>query len=296
MMESLRKLVYYACVSRGPVIVAEYNDLGDAEQLAIAVECLGRAPPFHSRFTHTIKNRRYSFLMDSEFVYYAIVDEALPKVKVFSFLEQVRDEFKRLLRAKGLSNSKDEILQGCGLGDDFASTFRRLVAPLVGIPQTEKRRMEEEEASARREEDETETEVCSPTASAPLYGKPQPDSKPKKDKKSLCSIPPLILKTNKHEKKKVRDQVTQVREIIMESSGKALDNGQKLEVTVDGNTGGAAALSLQRTASMRTKGQQIAQRMWWRNVRVVLLLDFVVCTILFVVWLCICRGFKCVSD
>lgn len=175
--------MYYACVSRGPVIVAEYIDLGDAEQLEIAVECSGRPPPFHSRFTYTIKNKRYSFLMDSEFVYYATVDEALPKVKVFSFLEQVRDEFKRLLRAKGLLNSKDEILQGCGLGDDFASTFRRLAAPLVGIPQTEKRRMEEEEASARREEDETETEVCSPTASAPLYGKPQPDSKPKKDKK-----------------------------------------------------------------------------------------------------------------
>lgn len=296
-MDSRRNLVYYACVSRGPVIVAKYNDLGDAELQAIAAKCLDRVPPFHSRFTHTIKNRRYSFLMDSEFVYYAIVDEALPKVKAFSFLEQVRDEFKRLLRAKGLLNSKDETLQGCGLGDDFAPTFRRLVAPLAGIPQTEKRRMEEEEAAtARQEEDETENEVCSPTASAPLYGKPQPDSKPRKDKKSLCSIPPLLLKTNKHEKKKVRDQVTQVREIIMENSGKALDNGQKLEVTVDGNTGGAAALSLQRTASMRTKGQQIAQRMWWRNVRVVLLLDFVVCTILFVVWLCICRGFKCVSD
>lgn len=295
-MESLRNLVYYFCVSRGPVIIAQYNDLGDAELQAIAVECLDSAPPFHSRFTHTTKNKRYSFLMDSEYVYYAIVDEALGKVKVFAFLEQVRDEFKRLLKAKGLLNSKDETLQDCGLGDDFAPTFRRLVAPLVGIPQTEKFRMEEEAASARQEEDETETEVCSPTASAPLYGKPQPDSKPRKDKKSLCSISPLMLKANKHEKKKVRDQVTQVREIMMESSGRPLDNGQKLEVTVDGNTGGASALSLQRTASMRTKGQQIAQRMWWRNVRVVLLLDFVVCTVLFIVWLCICRGFKCISD
>lgn len=294
-MERMRNLVYYSCVSRGPEIVAQYNGLGDADLQAIAAECLDRVPPYHSRFTHTTKNRRYSFLMDSEFVYYAIVDEALGKVMVFAFLEQVRNEFKRLLRAKGLLNSKDETLQGCGLADDFAPTFRRLVAPLVGIPQTEKCRMEEEAASARQGEDETETEVGSPTASAPLYGRPQPESKPRKDKRSLCSISPLLLKANKHEKK-VRDQVAQVKEIMMESSGKALDKGQKLEVTVDGNTGGASSLSLQRTASMRTKGQQIAQRMWWRNVRVVLLLDFVVCAILFVVWLCVCRGFQCISD
>lgn len=295
-MEPMRNLVYYSCVSKGPVIVAQYNGLGDADLQAIATECLDRVPPYHSRFTHATKNRRYSFLMDSEFVFCAIVDEALGKVAVFAFLEQVRNEFKRLLRAKGLLNIKDETLQGCGLGDDFAHTFKRLVAPLVGIPQTEKCKMEEEAASARQGEDETETEVCSPTASAPLYGRPQPDSKPRKDKRSLCSISPLLLKSNKHEKKKVRDQLTQVEEIMMESSGKALDKGQKLEVTVDGNTGGASGMSLQRTASMRTKGQQIAQRMWWRNVRVVLLLDFVVCAILFVVWLCVCRGFKCVSD
>eukprot|EP01018_Ginkgo_biloba_P013834 Gb_00906 [translate_table: standard] len=292
-MEPLRNLVYYSCVSRASTILAQYNDGDDAELERVAVECLERIPPFHSRFTHTTRNRRFSFLMDSSFVYCAIVDEALGKVRVFAFLEQVRDEFKKLLKAKSLLNNGEESLQGSGLDDEFAPIFRCLVAPLVGIPQTEKSRMEEE---ARAHQEEAEPEVCSPTASAPLYEKTQPDSKAKKGKKSFCPLSPLIPKTTKHEKKKVRDQMTEVKEIIMENSGKALDKGQKLEVMVDGSNGGGSAMSLQRSASMRNKGQQLAQRMWWRNVRVVLLLDVIVCAILFAVWLCICHGFDCISE
>ncbi|XP_058095881.1 phytolongin Phyl1.2-like [Magnolia sinica] len=42
-------------------------------------------------------------------------------------------------------------------------------------------------------------------------------------------------------------------------------------------------------------GRQQAGRMWRRHVRIVLLIDFVVCCILFGVWLSICKGFRCVE-
>jgi hypothetical protein len=36
--------------------------------------------------------------------------------------------------------------------------------------------------------------------------------------------------------------------------------------------------------------------MWWRNVKLVLILDLVVCCVLFAIWLGICKGFNCVKN
>uniref|UniRef100_A0A0C9QXX9 TSA: Wollemia nobilis Ref_Wollemi_Transcript_701_1872 transcribed RNA sequence n=1 Tax=Wollemia nobilis TaxID=56998 RepID=A0A0C9QXX9_9CONI len=308
-MEHLQNLVYYCSVSKGPVILAQYNPRGDAEVQEIAAECLERVPPFHSRFTHATNNRRYSFLIDSGVVFCAIVDEALPKGDGFAFLEHVRDEFNRLLKAKGLGNRKDEtLLQDRGLNEDLGPVFRRLAAPLMGISRAEKIRKEEQEEEARALHEEEEVAFFDPSAaaSALLSEKPpqsESNSRPKKDKKSLFPMSPRLGKGNKHEKKKVRDQRTEVKEIMMENCSKGLEKGHRLEVTVDGSSGGGgggaspvSSMALQRSASMRNKGQQIAQRMWWRNVKVVLLLDVIVCAILFAVWLCICKGFECISE
>eukprot|EP00252_Welwitschia_mirabilis_P010234 TRINITY_DN23412_c0_g1_i1.p1 TRINITY_DN23412_c0_g1~~TRINITY_DN23412_c0_g1_i1.p1 ORF type:complete len:303 (+),score=33.56 TRINITY_DN23412_c0_g1_i1:199-1107(+) len=302
-MDSLRNLVHYSCVSRGPVILARYDDSADSELRKMAAECVDKAPPHHSRFSHTACKRRYSFLIEADFVFFAIVDEALAKSRVYGFLEQARDEFRTVLKGKGLTtNVKDDILKGSGLNEDFTCVFRRLVAPLVGIPQN----LIVEEDSAPKSVETTsgsveEEEASSPTASALLQEKRECDFSMKKDKK-FC---PLLPKAGKHEKKKVRDQITETKEIANDSGGK----GQKIEVTVEGNDGfsswnrenvgsdGSLGVSLQRRdAGMRSKGQQLAQRMWWRNVRVVLLLDVAVCAILFAIWLGICNGFNCISE
>lgn len=42
-------------------------------------------------------------------------------------------------------------------------------------------------------------------------------------------------------------------------------------------------------------GHQRAKKVWKRQVWVVLALDFIVCTMLFIVWLWVCRGFKCID-
>lgn len=84
-------------------------------------------------------------------------------------------------------------------------------------------------------------------------------------------------------------QVVQVKEIMMTNSGKALDKCQKLE-------GGGGSSDMDHAGTRKMKGRQVASRMWWRNVKLVLILDLVVCCVLFAIWLGICKGFNCVKS
>lgn len=90
-------------------------------------------------------------------------------------------------------------------------------------------------------------------------------------------------------------QVVQVKEIMMTNignSGKALDKCQKLE-----GAGSSSDMDGGSSRKMKTvMARQLASRMWWRNVKLVLILDLVVCCILFAIWLGICKGFKCVKS
>lgn len=138
-MASITNLVYYASVAKGTTVLAEHKIVGE-DLAALAVECLEKVPPLHSRFTYTTKRRMFNFLMDDAFTYCAIMDEALGKRKAFAFLERVRDEFKLLLRSRGLDGHG---LEAYGLVDDFAGVFKHLVKPLVGVPQKDIDRWEE---------------------------------------------------------------------------------------------------------------------------------------------------------
>lgn len=44
------------------------------------------------------------------------------------------------------------------------------------------------------------------------------------------------------------------------------------------------------------RGRERARRVWRRHVKVVLVIDFLVCLVLFGVWLSICNGFQCITD
>ncbi|KAG0582543.1 hypothetical protein M758_3G067300 [Ceratodon purpureus] len=266
-MAMTTSLVYYASVSRGSTVVAEHKkareDLAD-----VAMECLEKVPAFHNQFTYTIKQRVFIFLMDKGFTYCAIVDEALGKVKGFGFLEHVRDEFNLLLRSRGLDGAR---LERNALVTDFAGVFKHLVKPLVGIPQKEVDLNDEHHSDSK---DET---ALSPSASRAEHSQPgpaalTPNGHTKTDKKST-----------KHQ------QVVQVKEIMMTNSGKALDKCQKLE-------GGGGSSDMDHGGNRKLKGRQVASRMWWRNVKLVLILDLVVCCLLFAIWLGICKGFTCVKS
>lgn len=297
-------LVYYASVSKGTMIVAEYKDQ-NIDLATVALQCLEKVPAFHRRFTYTTKRKIFSCLMEMPFTYCAIVDEALTPNKAFVFLEQVRDEFKPMMHAQGMKQD-GQGLEPCCFVDEFSTNFSRLVLPLVGVPQKEVDRIKEEEFLAQQngeydddDDDDTYVESGPPEAftsdhSGNLYynhKQPEREQAPEKLSERRFRFPPLKGKRGKMDKGNVNDQVSEIKEIMMENSGKVLDRGQKLDVMVEGGSKPESAHHLQKSGSTRFH----AHHVWWRNVKLVLIFDAFVCAILFAIWLGICRGFKCIK-
>lgn len=86
-------------------------------------------------------------------------------------------------------------------------------------------------------------------------------------------------------------QVIQVKEIMMtnsNNSSKALDKGLNKYDHADGGR--------PSDTEERKRSRQHASSLWWKNVKIVLFLDLIVCCILFAIWLGICRGFSCVHS
>jgi hypothetical protein len=60
----------------------------------------------------------------------------------------------------------------------------------------------------------------------------------------------------------------------------------------------AGGMSLERSMSqsrLRRQQQQPSQSLWMRHAKVIIVIDAVVCLVLFVAWLAVCKGFQCVS-
>lgn len=114
-MGSVRKAVYYCSVSRGGQLLYAYNG-GDHEIENLAALCLEKVPPFHKWYFQTMAKKTFGFLMEGEgYVYFAIVDEGLGNVKVLRFLEQLKDEFRRVAKRGScwtMSNLNSLCLQG----------------------------------------------------------------------------------------------------------------------------------------------------------------------------------------
>lgn len=194
-MASMMNLVYYASVVRGNVVLAEHRN--SKEDLAdVAVECLEKVPPFHNRFTYTIKQRMFIFLMEDSFTYTAIVDEALGKLKGFGFLERVRDEFQLMLRSRGLDGSR---LERNAMVADFAGVFKHLVKPLIGVPHKE---VDLDDESHSDSKDNT---VLSPSPSQP--GSPRHIA-------SAGSLPPFPGNGNKVDKKLKKDEQVRMQFVL----------------------------------------------------------------------------------
>eukprot|EP00249_Psilotum_nudum_P018870 c26994_g1_i1 orf=946-1809(+) len=286
-MSPLPNLVYYACVARGTVIVAEYYD-GSSEVRAVASKCLEKIPPFHRRFSNTAKRRMLNCLIEGSWVYCAIMDEALGKSNANAYLDQVRDEFDSFLKTRDLPLDGEGI-RVHSLNNGFAPVLRHLAAPLVGIPQKEKDRMKQEmQAQMEAEEDLV--------LSDSFHGENTQEFVGMTEKGPFDIRSPFLAskgKGSKQDKKKMKDEVKEIKEIMIENKGKAMDGVQSLDIVVEDSTSSALATQVQRTKS---KGHQLAQRMWWRSVRLVLILDAVVCLILFAIWLGICRGISCINE
>lgn len=239
-MGSVRKAVYYCSVSKGGQLIYAYNG-GDHEIENLAALCLERVPPFHKWYFQTMAKKTFGFLMEGDgYVYFAIVDEGLGNAKVLRFLEQLRDEFRKVSKRGScwtVSNLNSLCLQG---------ELVPVISPCNNYPG-------QIEAGA--------------SANALLLGK-----------------------QSRQGKRKMNDHVIAMRDAELEEDRKSTER-------VDMNDQGAAAppiMSQKELCLVRSMtSSQNFQKKWCRHVRVVLAIDAVVCLVLFVIWLFICEGTKC---
>ncbi|MCD9560644.1 hypothetical protein HAX54_019372 [Datura stramonium] len=246
-MGSVRKAVYYCSVSKGGQLLYAYNG-GDHEIENLAALCLERVPPFHKWYFQTMAKKTFGFLMEGEgYVYFAIVDEGLGNAKVLRFLEQLKDEFRRVAKRGScwtMSNLNSLCLQGELL--PVISPCNNATAQIEGGAST----------------------------NALLLGKP-----------------------SRQEKKKMKDHVISMRDAELEEHRKSTERVKVDSEVVDMNNQGTSAppiMSQKELCLVRSMtSSQNFQKRWCRHVRIVLAIDALVCLVLFVIWLIICEGTKC---
>ncbi|XP_062192729.1 phytolongin Phyl1.1-like [Phragmites australis] len=67
-------------------------------------------------------------------------------------------------------------------------------------------------------------------------------------------------------------------------------------VRIDMPTEEVGGMSLERSSSQsRLRRQQPSRSLWMRHVKIIIIVDVVICLVLFAAWLAICKGFQCVS-
>lgn len=95
--------------------------------------------------------------------------------------------------------------------------------------------------------------------------------------------------------KKVSRGLKKKKRLSGERNDIAIEN--KLDVSVDnGNLTRDFSVSLHKNGMyVGDGGRQKAKQIWRRHVWVLLLIDLFVCSLLFGIWLGICRGFKCIN-
>ncbi|XP_026440409.1 phytolongin Phyl2.2-like [Papaver somniferum] len=261
----------YACVSKGTMILSELNMAGDTDIEKIASKCLEKAPNLHQKFSQTTSTKTYSFLVDGLFTYFAIFQKnTIPNVdgserdlsRGLDFLALVKEAFV----ANVCNNEQGPIdmAPGC-YNEEFGPIFQELLlsfteeSSLISSPDALSNASRNESLDSRSS---TGSKICS----TPLLGR--------SENKSSIGM------KNKKKNKKSTDH----------------KEGEFIHGIVQGaNASNRITLSRECSYVDEVRLQQEARKKWRENVRIVLLVDLVICCILFLAWLFICDGFKCVA-
>lgn len=87
---------------------------------------------------------------------------------------------------------------------------------------------------------------------------------------------------------KLKAQMTEVKGIMMDNIEKVLDRGERIELLVDRTE------SLQFQAdSFQRQGRELRRKMWLQSLRMKLMVVGAVLVIILILWLMVCKGFKC---
>lgn len=101
---------------------------------------------------------------------------------------------------------------------------------------------------------------------------------------------PLLGKSGgRKDKKKAKDKAVSAGDGEDEQHG---TRGMRIDVPPE-EVGG---MSLERSTSQsRLRRQQSSRSLWMRHVKIIIIVDAIVCLVLFGAWLAVCKGFQCVS-
>ncbi|KAG6391545.1 hypothetical protein SASPL_149301 [Salvia splendens] len=263
-MNSDPSLIHYCCIAKSTTILAEFNSK-DAELGAIAAKCIEKTPPLHATFSHTVRSQTFTFMIDEPFAYFLISDEKLKKSEGLTFLGSVRDAFVKDFNGV----SKLERLSSHCFQGEFSPVFRQLIGPALyhmDVIESPKGQRMGENGSFQY-------------GSGPIRGR----SRLSGDKG-----------TSKMKKNAVLEEFK-------------MDGKRNGEREVDDSSGNATPVCPSpgfSSTSHKNRGlysgelncQQKAKKVWKKQVWVILSLDLIACAILFVVWLWVCRGLKCMES
>lgn len=278
-MESIQRTIYYCSVSKSGQILYKYNG-GEPEIENLGALCLERSPPHHKWYFQTMGKRIFGFLMDEVYQYFVILNESLGKEEALKFLEQLRDEFRKVAK-KGLNRSMSNLNSLC-LQEQLVPVIRHLVTSLEKVSRTST----EWPIKVSSSSEQINLSDCNSNSVGPSDG-------------SGSTRAPLLGKHTKQEKKKTKDHVISMKDIELEEHRKSGERGNKVDSgpldSANGRTS-APSISLQKeSGSLRTRSSsQNIRKKWCRQVRIILLIDFAVCLVLFAIWLFICNGLECV--
>lgn len=274
-MGSIQNTVHYCCVSRGNRVLYAYTN-GDHELESLAALCLESTPPFHTWYFQTMGKRTFGFLIEDGYVYFTIVNEGLGNPIVLQFLEHVRDEFKKV--AKKVSRGSLLGLNSKCIQEQLVPSVHRLITSLERLSQSG--------SSWMAVSPLVHNAGLSPSPSNNMNGQIEVATSTKA---------PLLGKSSRQEKKKMKDHAIAMRDIELEEHRRSTDKVDS--GTLDSNNqSGVSSIPLQKDlGSTRIKsGSHSIRKKWCRQVRIVLAIDAAVCIVLFVIWLLICGGIECI--
>lgn len=116
-----------------------------------------------------------------------------------------------------------------------------------------------------------------------------PSPSPRIEAAGVSTKAPLLGRASKHDKKKMKDHTIEMEE-HRRSSSVRIDSGP-LDAPNDQGTSSVSPLHKDYTSS---RSSQNVHNKWCRQVRIILAIDAVVCVVLFIIWLVICRGVQCI--
>lgn len=122
-MISNPRLLFYSCIAKGTVILAEFSSKEDPGIEDLALRCIENVPPHHSMISHTVHKRTYALIIDGLFSYFAILDEVVEKSESLWLFSRLKSAMEALTADGSMSDSLDNPTQHClqsKLGPIFA--------------------------------------------------------------------------------------------------------------------------------------------------------------------------------